>query len=200
MTTTGLSTFDRTLQTTNIWLSDIMNVLGPDRQLAWHALGAVLRATRDRLSVEPAAHLAAQLPLLVPGTFYDQFVPTRLTSSGRSQTAFLDQIGKELSASRPVDVKEATRTVFRALNHYLDPGEAEKARQELPAGIRELWPIRVPANRNKYVLARQSAFVDISQSGYQCGSEVCGYACRWHGRPHWRSRPPFRRCRVRQAP
>lgn len=65
MSATGLDVFDRTLQTTNIWLDDIMAGLGPDRHLAWHVLGAVLHALRDRLPLDQAAHLGAQLPLLV---------------------------------------------------------------------------------------------------------------------------------------
>jgi hypothetical protein len=32
MSATGLDVFDKTLQTTNIWLDDIMEVLGPDRR------------------------------------------------------------------------------------------------------------------------------------------------------------------------
>jgi len=44
MSATGLDAFDKTLQTTNIWLDEIMAKLGPDRQVAWHVLGAVLHA------------------------------------------------------------------------------------------------------------------------------------------------------------
>lgn len=44
MGTTGLDVFDKTLQTTNIWPDEIMEAVGPDRGLAWHVLGAVLRA------------------------------------------------------------------------------------------------------------------------------------------------------------
>src|SRR5687768_2070797 len=60
MSTSGIAVFDKTLQTTNIWLDDIMRDLGPDRQLAWHVLGVVLRAMRDRLSADLAANLSSQ--------------------------------------------------------------------------------------------------------------------------------------------
>ena len=49
MAATGFDVFDKTLQTTNIWLDEMMEVIGPDRQVAWHTLGAVLRSLRDRL-------------------------------------------------------------------------------------------------------------------------------------------------------
>ncbi|CDZ35371.1 Hypothetical protein NGAL_HAMBI1145_28130 [Neorhizobium galegae bv. officinalis] len=43
MSASGLTVFDKTLQTTNIWLDDLMADQGPDRQLAWHVPGAVLQ-------------------------------------------------------------------------------------------------------------------------------------------------------------
>ena len=36
MSATDLEVFDKTLQTTNIWLDEIMAKLGPDRRVAWH--------------------------------------------------------------------------------------------------------------------------------------------------------------------
>ncbi|HEX6114281.1 MAG TPA: DUF2267 domain-containing protein [Geminicoccaceae bacterium] len=49
MSATGLDVFDKTLQTTNIWLDEILDELRPDRQHAYHVLRAVLHALRDRL-------------------------------------------------------------------------------------------------------------------------------------------------------
>jgi hypothetical protein len=42
MSNTGLDVFDKTLQTTHIWLDELMQVIGPDRHLAWHVMGVVL--------------------------------------------------------------------------------------------------------------------------------------------------------------
>jgi uncharacterized protein (DUF2267 family) len=49
MSATGLEVFDRTLQETNLLLKELGARLDCDRHQAWHVLGAVLRATRDRL-------------------------------------------------------------------------------------------------------------------------------------------------------
>ena len=46
MSATGLDVFDKTLQTTNIWLDEIMAKLGPDRQVAWHGMCSVPFCTR----------------------------------------------------------------------------------------------------------------------------------------------------------
>ncbi len=42
MSQTSLDVFDKTLQTTNIWLNEINSVIGPDRHLAWKVLSTVL--------------------------------------------------------------------------------------------------------------------------------------------------------------
>ena len=94
MSATGLDVFDKTVQTTNIWLDEIMARMGPDRHIAWHILGAVLRALRDRLPLDDAAHLGAQLPLLVRGLYYDQWhSPSAILGdrslASKTQTSFL---------------------------------------------------------------------------------------------------------------
>ena len=60
MSASGLDVFDKTLQTTHIWLDALMRdeAIGPDRRVAWHALGAVLRAVRNRVPRFPYALLA----------------------------------------------------------------------------------------------------------------------------------------------
>ena len=112
MSATGLDVFDRTLQMTHIWLQDIMAELGPDRQVAWHVLGAVLHAVRDRLPLELAVHLGAQLPLLVRGLYDDQWHLAREPSRTRNLEEFLEQVGEGLKNIRPVNRIDAVRAVF----------------------------------------------------------------------------------------
>lgn len=145
MSAAGLDVFDKTLQTTHIWLDEIMQELGPDRQVAWHALGAVLRALRDRLPIELGAHLGAQLPLLVRGLYYDQWKPQPRPDVTRSLDEFLSRVGTGLAGTRPVNVQEATRAVFRVLSRHVDGGQVAKVREALPEELRAIWPDRVAA-------------------------------------------------------
>lgn len=140
MTTTGIEVFDRTVQITNVWLTEIMDDLGPDRQVAWHALGAVLRATRDRLPVDLSAHLGSQLPLIMRGAYYDQFQPASQPRVSRSVDDFLARVQDDLRFSRPVNCKDAARSVFKVMAHHLDPGQTCKVWHALPEEVRELWP------------------------------------------------------------
>ncbi len=85
MSANGLEVFDTTLQETNIWLKDICLAAEIERHVAWRVMGAVLRATRDRLPLELAVHLGAQMPLLVRGAYYDQWMPGAVGRPGRGR-------------------------------------------------------------------------------------------------------------------
>lgn len=145
MSATGLAVFDRTLQATHIWLDEIMQRLGPDRQVAWKVLSTVLHKLRDNLTPDLAAHLAAQLPLLVRGVFYDQYEPSRQPARCRSRADFVAEVDEWLADTRPINAEQAIQTVFQVLSHHLDPGEVAKVRNALPEGIRELWSVGAPA-------------------------------------------------------
>jgi uncharacterized protein (DUF2267 family) len=140
MSATGLEVFDKTVQTTNIWLDDIMAELGPDRHVAWHVLGAVLRTLRDRLPIELTAHLSAELPILVRGAYYDQWRPHEEPVKLRTREEFLERIEQGLKGTRPVNPAAAAKVVFQVLNRHLAAGLIEKARGALPEPLRELWP------------------------------------------------------------
>jgi uncharacterized protein (DUF2267 family) len=139
MAATGLEVFDKTLQTTNIWLDEIMKEIGSDRHAAWHTLGAVLRTLRDRLPLELAVHLGAQLPLLVRGTYYEQWhvasQPTRL----HTVDEFLERVTEGLHGTRPVNVREATLAVMRTVARHIDAGQVQKVGGALPEAIRAFW-------------------------------------------------------------
>jgi uncharacterized protein (DUF2267 family) len=139
MSSTGLDVFDKTLQTTHIWLDEIMKDLGPDRQVAWRALGAVLRAVRDRVPTDLAAHLGAQLPLLVRGAYYDQWQPSREPERYRTLDDFLQRIATELSDIRPTNPTTAAQSVFRTLSRHVTGGQWTKVRDALPEEVRRLW-------------------------------------------------------------
>jgi uncharacterized protein (DUF2267 family) len=140
MSATGLDVFDKTLQNTNAWLGEIMEELGPDRQVAWHALGAVLHTLRDMIPVGAAVNLGAQLPLLVRGLYYDQWLSPETPVNFRKRDEFLANVQKGLANIRPVDPEAATKAVLRVLNHHIAPGQVDKTRAILPEPIRALWP------------------------------------------------------------
>lgn len=138
MSATGLDVFDKTIQTTNIWLNEIVRQIGPDERVAWKVLSVVLHKLRDRLPPELAAHLASQLPLLVRGVYYDQYEPSRLPTSA-DLDSFVDDVQDWLADTRPVDAKEAIAAVFAVLSHHIPHGQIENVQNALPKDIRGVW-------------------------------------------------------------
>jgi uncharacterized protein (DUF2267 family) len=66
MSFTGLPIFDETVQLSNVWLNELMDELDwDDKKRAYRVLRATLHALRDRLTPHEAAHLGAQLPMLI---------------------------------------------------------------------------------------------------------------------------------------
>jgi uncharacterized protein (DUF2267 family) len=141
MSATGLDVFDKTIQTTNIWLDELMADIGPDRQVAWKVLSIVLRTLRDRIPIGLAAHLGSQLPMIVRGTYYDQWSPANEPSQLDNQDEFFEHVGKWLTDIRPVNPRTATKAVFALLSRHVPRGQCEKVRHALPQDVQALWSL-----------------------------------------------------------
>jgi len=151
--TTGLDVFDKTVQETNLWLKDVMERVGTyDRHRAYSALRAVLHALRDRIGPESAAHLGAQLPMLVRGVYYEGWDPTGKPTKERHLADFLAHVATELRQAQPDEVERATRAVFDVLSKRINFDEAYKIASMLPRDVWALWPGFV----QEAVKARQS--------------------------------------------
>lgn len=140
MSITGLEVFDTTVHKTNSWIRELMDELGwSDRHKAYLALRATLHALRDRLTVEEAAQLGAQLPMLIRGFYYEGWVPSETPLRVRHKDEFLALIERQFRDVES-DTDLVARGVFTVLNGRISNGEIEDVRQMLPADIRELVP------------------------------------------------------------
>jgi uncharacterized protein (DUF2267 family) len=147
MSATGLEVFDRTIHKTNIWLKDLMEILGcTDRQEAYAALRATLHALRDRLTIEETAQLAAQLPMLIRGFYYEGWDPTGKPLKDRHRDEFLARIQRELERYE-IEPEQVARAVFQVVANRISEGEIEDVEHVLPREIRDLWPSTVSQGR-----------------------------------------------------
>lgn len=140
MSMTGLSQFDETIHLTNTWLKELMEELDWDeRHRAYRGLRATLHALRDRLPVESAAHLAAQLPMLVRGFYYEGWSPGKQAVKDKTAADFVAHVEKAFSQDPDADPERIVRAVFHLLSRHISPGEAENIRSNLNEAIRALW-------------------------------------------------------------
>ncbi|MFO7478384.1 MAG: DUF2267 domain-containing protein [Methyloceanibacter sp.] len=138
---TGLDTFDKTLQESNLWLKDVMERLDTnDRHHAYSTLRATLHALRDRIGPESAAHLGAQLPMLLRGLFYEGWDPTGKPTKERHQADFLAHVARELPKADEAELEPGVRAALDVLSKRIDRGTAVKLAGMFPLELRKFWP------------------------------------------------------------
>ncbi len=141
MRPTRFETFARTVQKTNEWLAELRGDLGwADQHQAYTGLRAVLHALRDRLTVEEAVELSAQLPMLVRGFYFEGWRPAGKPRKERHLEEFLEHVERELPVGPDIDIHDLVRAVFRLLDHRITGGEIEDVKGILPREVRALWP------------------------------------------------------------
>jgi uncharacterized protein (DUF2267 family) len=132
--------FDTTLQKTNLWIKQISDALHwDDHQKAYHGLRAVLHALRDRLPVAEAAHLGAQLPMLIRGFYYDEWKPAATPVKFKTAQEFYDAVRQNFAADQNVNPKRLTEAVLRLLTRHISTAELDKVRSIFPPHLREIW-------------------------------------------------------------
>ncbi|MFW5653250.1 MAG: DUF2267 domain-containing protein [Planctomycetota bacterium] len=133
---------DHTVQLTHEWLKDLRQIgeFDSDEQ-AWSALRAVSQAVRDRLTVDEASHLAAQLPCLIRGVYFEGWSPSNVPVKARSRDQFLGLVNEKMSGGTSIAPQHAAEAVFRLLNDRITPGEVDDVRHMLPLEVQELWSV-----------------------------------------------------------
>jgi uncharacterized protein (DUF2267 family) len=141
MSTTHHELFSNTLQKTHIWLKDLAEELRwDDQHQAYLALRATLHALRDRLTVEEAAHLGAQLPMLVRGLYYEGWGPAGKPVKDRHKEEFCAHVQEYFRKEEGIDAEKIVRGVFKMLSRRITEGEIEDIKHIMPPELRELWP------------------------------------------------------------
>lgn len=131
-------------QTAQEWLATIERHLGTkDRHFAYRVLRVWLHLVRDRLTVESAAHFAAQLPEFLRGVYYDGWTPSKVPT--RYKAAQFTTLFAEAAAIRQTDVPAAVSAVSAALNTLCSPGQLDHVLTLMPASLRSELNGELPA-------------------------------------------------------
>ena len=139
MSTAQVELIDRSVEKTHIWLNELAAGLGnPDRQAAYRVLRAFLHVLRDRLPVDEAAQLAAQLPVLIRGVYYENWDPSSTPRHYRSHDEFLQRVAGEALLHGETEASFAVGAAAAVLRRHVSWGEIEDVMGLLPGSIRAL--------------------------------------------------------------
>jgi uncharacterized protein (DUF2267 family) len=140
MSATGLKITDDAVQSTNEWVNDVNERIGWDhKHRAYRLLRAVLHALRDHLSVDETAQLAAQMPVLIRGIFYDGWDPSKTPVKERTRDAFIERIQKDFETDPLGDAPEAIAAVMAVLDARISKGEMDDVRGAFAKEVRALF-------------------------------------------------------------
>ena len=128
-----------TMNLTGHWLDDIMGETGWNSRRAYSALRAVLHVLRDRLTVDEAVDLGAQLPMVVRGLYYEGWRPSSHPLKYRHKEDFLQRVAEHYPGLEEDKRELAVRAVFKTLAQHVTGGEIEHVKNQLPADVRTLW-------------------------------------------------------------
>ncbi|MCG5218129.1 DUF2267 domain-containing protein [Streptosporangium sp. KLBMP 9127] len=142
MAETGYAPFNRTVDKTNRVLREIEEAHGwpaERRKQSYTALRVVLHALRDRLTVEESAHLAAQLPLLIRGVYFDGWRPSVVPVKA-DREEFLDRVRGEIAFDYQGGTETLVKTVLQALRRHITDGEWEDVKSSMPKDLASVLP------------------------------------------------------------
>jgi Uncharacterized conserved protein len=133
------SIIEHSAEKAHIWFNEIAKELGDqDHVYAYRALRAVLHTLRDRLTVDVAAKLAAQLPTLIRGIYYEDWDPSRTPSAVHDVDTFLEHVAREGRMAGETEASIAVAAVTRVLRAHVTPGEIDGVLAVLPDKFRAL--------------------------------------------------------------
>jgi uncharacterized protein (DUF2267 family) len=131
--------FDRANQHALSWVKDMAAALGTkDSRKALHALRAGLHALRDRLSVDEAAQLSAQLPLIVRGLFYEGWHPRGKPLRIRRRADFLALVREKYAPRTDAAADDIVTALFKVLDRHITGGELANVLLSLPGELIEV--------------------------------------------------------------
>ena len=130
--------FEKMYEDANLWTHEVAKQLGHDnRQVGYHALRGVLFALRDRMPLEEVFGLAAQLPTVLRGIYFEGYNPANKPEKyGRDE--FLQRVNADLQSVNGENPERATEAVFSVLSAHVGEGEMEHVRNVLPQDLQPL--------------------------------------------------------------
>ncbi|MFW5705182.1 MAG: DUF2267 domain-containing protein [Nanoarchaeota archaeon] len=140
MVETTIKSLDKSMTKTLEWINDLSEDIGyTDKQHTYLVLKSVLHALRDRLTIEEATDLAAQLPLVIKGIYYDEYNPSKTPIKAKNEEEFYAMVDRGLKNNPEISSEQITPIVLGFLARRIGGDEIVHVISNLPPKIAALW-------------------------------------------------------------
>jgi uncharacterized protein (DUF2267 family) len=141
MVRSSTPTIDHAEEVAHEWIDELGDYLHWSNDARTHLLlRTVLHAIRDFLTVDEAADLAAQLPVLIRGIYYEGWDPSSAPERPRNKEAFMARIEAPFDRDLLDNPEAAVAAVIKLLNRHVSAGEMAQVRQSMRKDLRFLFP------------------------------------------------------------
>jgi len=136
----NIHVFDKTIQKSQLWIEEIeKNIENGSENRAYLALRTVLHSLRNRLQINEAIHLGAELPMLIRGLYFEGWDPREKPSRDKDQRDFFKYFRSYFSEESDEEITKMIKAVFKVLDDKISQGEIKDVRENLPSHIRKIW-------------------------------------------------------------
>lgn len=121
-----VSVFARTAHKSQEWIREMQKELKwVSGDNAYHLLRAVLQSLRDQMSIHEAAHFAAQLPILLRGTFYEGWNPQISELCGDTKDEFLKSVKTKMGplGTPKFELESGVLVALNVIKKHISAGE-----------------------------------------------------------------------------
>lgn len=139
MGNTSIAAFSQGAQQAQQWVNELADDLDWDERRAFRLLRCVLAALRDWLPRKEASDLAAQLPVLVRGIYFEGWNPLETPVAERRKADFIDRVQEAFADEELDDPDAAVAAVFHLLDRHVSRGEIVQVRNSMKKSLRDLW-------------------------------------------------------------
>lgn len=139
---TRVSVFETSLHKSQAWITEMHAELSwLSGESVYQLLRAVLHALRDQLSTDEAAHFSAELPMLLRGTFYENWNPTKTQKKGASRAEFIHAVREHMGnmVEPKYELETGVIIALSTIMNHVSPGEMDDIAQSAKPSLKDFY-------------------------------------------------------------
>jgi uncharacterized protein (DUF2267 family) len=139
---TRVSVFESSLHKSQAWITEMhaeLSWLSGDS--VYQLLRAVLHTLRDQLSTDEAAHFAAELPMLLRGTFYESWNPTKARGKGATKAEFIQAVRDHMGnmGEPKYELETGIIVALSTVMNHVSSGEMDDIAQSAKKSLKSFY-------------------------------------------------------------